>query len=109
MPGPRRPKCWSRAAIGPWCGRGWMMTRSLGTTEFRPGWADRVRRHVAIARAIVAFERIWPALWPATGIFGFGLTIALLDGFSPLSWPLHAFILACFVTAIGLALYLNLQ
>jgi uncharacterized protein (TIGR02302 family) len=85
------------------------MTRSLLSTELRPGWADRVRRHVFLARVILAFERIWPALWPATGIVGVGIAAALLDAFAPLPWPLHALILACFVTAISLTLYFNLQ
>ncbi len=85
------------------------MTRSLLTTEFRPGSADRLKRFVALARGLLAFERVWPALWPATGILGLGLAAALFDIFAPLAWPLHALILASIETAIGLLLYLNLQ
>jgi uncharacterized protein (TIGR02302 family) len=86
-----------------------MMTRLSQPTEFRTGYASRVGRFVAAARAVLAWERIWPALWPATGILGAGLAAALLDAFAPLAWPLHALILACFVTAISLALYFNLR
>jgi len=78
-------------------------------TEFLTGSARRIGAHVAIARAVLAWERIWPALWPATGIAGAGLAAALLDAFAPLSWPLHALILAGFVTAICLALHFNLR
>src|SRR5512141_42175 len=109
MPDPRHRKSWSRAANGPWYGRGWTMTRSLLSTELRPGWTDRIRRHVVLARAILAFERVWPALWPATGIVGIGIAAALFEAFALLPWPLHALILACFVTAIALTLYFNLQ
>ena len=78
-------------------------------TEFLTGSADRIGRHVAAARAILAWERIWPALWPATGIVGVGFAAALLDAFAPLAWPLHALILASFVTAIALTLSFNLR
>jgi len=83
------------------------MTRFSQPTEFRTG-SDRTGRYVAAARAALAFERIWPALWPATGIAGIAIAAALLELFAPLSWPLHALILSSFVTAIALALYFNL-
>jgi len=90
------------------------MTRFTPPTEFRPGsgkngWDKRVRRHVILARAILGFERIWPALWPASGIAGLVLGAALFDLFTPLPWPLHALILACITTAIALTLYFNLE
>ncbi len=85
------------------------MTRFSETTEFRPGWAERAERFVAAARIIVGFERVWPALWPATGIAGLALAASLFNLFSPLPWPLHSLILACLVTAIALTLYFNLE
>ncbi len=85
------------------------MTRYSGTTEFRPGWAERAERYVAAARFIVGFERVWPRLWPATGIAGLSVAAALFNLFSPLPWPLHSLILACLVTAIALTLYFNLE
>ena len=85
------------------------MTRFSATTEFRPGWAERAERYVAAARLIVGFERVWPGLWPATGIAGLGVAAALFNLFSPLPWPLHALILACLVTVLALTLYFNLE
>jgi uncharacterized protein (TIGR02302 family) len=85
------------------------MTRLSATTEFHPGWAERAEHYVKAARALLAFERLWPALWPATGLAGLGLTAALLNLFAPLPWPLHALVLACAVTAIALSIYFNLE
>jgi uncharacterized protein (TIGR02302 family) len=85
------------------------MTRYSQPTEFPPGSkASRIERLVFATRAILTWERIWPLLWPASGIAGLGLAAALFDVLPPLPWPLHALILASFVTAIGLALYINL-
>jgi uncharacterized protein (TIGR02302 family) len=85
------------------------MTRYSQPTEFPPGSkASRIERLVFATRVILAWERIWPLLWPASGIAGLGLAAALFDVLPPLPWPLHALILASFVTAIGLALYINL-
>jgi len=85
------------------------VTRTSQPTEFPPGSkASRIERLVFAARAILAWERLWPLLWPASGIAGLGLAAALFDVLPPLPWPLHALILAGFVTAIGLALHFNL-
>jgi uncharacterized protein (TIGR02302 family) len=86
-----------------------MMTRFSATTEFRPGWAERAERFIAGARGVIAFERIWPALWPATGIAGLAIAGALFGVFPLLAWPLHALVLACLVTAMALTLYFNLE
>jgi len=51
------------------------------------------------------FERGWPRLWPATGILGLFLALALFDAFVALPWTLHAFILSAVVTGTGLCLY----
>lgn len=85
------------------------MTRFTLPTEFRPGWDKRIRRYLVLARAILAFERIWPALWPASGIAGLTLAAGLFDAFTPLPWPLHALILAVLTTAIALTLYFALE
>ena len=83
------------------------MTRYSHQTEFPPG-SSRIERHVLVARAILTWERLWPALWPASGIVGLGLAAALFNLLAPLPWTLHALILASFVTAIALSLYFNL-
>ncbi|GAA0550416.1 TIGR02302 family protein [Rhizomicrobium palustre] len=100
------------------------MTRFTLPTEFRPGsgkkgsdkkgsgnkgWDKRVQRFVGLARAILAFERVWPALWPAIGIAGLVLTAGLFGAFIPLAWPLHALILACLTTGLALSFYFNLE
>ncbi len=85
------------------------MTRTSQPSEFQAGSADGIAGHVAAARFILAWEKLWPGLWPAGGIAGLFLAAALFDVFAPLPWPLHALILASFVTAIALALYFNLE
>jgi uncharacterized protein (TIGR02302 family) len=86
-----------------------MMTRFSATTEFRPGWAERAERFIKVARAVIAFERVWPGLWPATGIAGIAVAAALFGLCPLLVWPLHALVLACLVTAIALTLYFSLE
>jgi len=85
------------------------MTRFTLPTEFRPGWDKRVRRYLIVARAILTFERIWPALWPASGIAGLTIVAGLCGVFMLLPWPLHALILACLTTTIALTLYFQLE
>jgi len=83
------------------------MTRYSQPTEFRPGSRTRrVEAFVLGARAVLAWERVWPALWPASGIAGIFLAAALFDLPKFLPWPLHALVLAAAITAIGLSLYL---
>src|SRR6185312_2826697 len=81
------------------------MTRLSPPTEFRPGSDRRAGRFVLAARAAVGWERVWPALWPATGIAGLFIAAALLALPTLLPWPLHALLLAAIVSAIGLSLY----
>src|SRR5215472_14383921 len=105
-----RLKCWSMAGIGASCGHDWTMTRLSGPTEFRNGFkTSRVERYVALARAFVGWERIWPALWPASGLVGLFVAAALFDLFAPLPWTLHALILAACVSGTGLLAFLNLR
>ncbi|MDE2133085.1 MAG: DUF4175 family protein [Alphaproteobacteria bacterium] len=85
------------------------MTRYSQPTEFRTGSrSSRIERAVFAARAVLIWERLWPLLWPASGIAGLGLAAALFDAFAPLPWIVHALVLACLVTAVGLSLYFNL-
>ena len=53
-----------------------------------------------LARAVLWFERLLPALLPAIGVAAAFLTVALLDWFVPLPWWLHAALL----TLTGLAI-----
>ena len=86
------------------------MTRLSPSTDFRPGSKTRrTEAFVAAARAALTFERVWPALWPATGIAGLFLAAALFGLPQLLPWPLHALLLAACITAMGLSLYFNLE
>lgn len=71
--------------------------------------SDRLARAVWAARVLVGFERAWPRLWPASGLVGLFVALALFGLLPLLPWPLHALILAGFVTAIGLSLFFGLQ
>ncbi len=82
------------------------MTRLSPATEFPPGSeAGRLDAFIAGERAILAWERVWPALWPASAIVGLFAAAALFGLPALLPWPLHALILAAVITATGLSLY----
>jgi uncharacterized protein (TIGR02302 family) len=87
-----------------------MMTRYLAPNEFPTGSrTEETSRYVALSRAALLWERVWLALWPASGIAGLFVATALFDLFSPLPWALHALILSGTLTAIGLALYFGFR
>ncbi len=54
----------------------------------------RVARKRGLARAVLSFERLWPALWPAVGVAGLFLCAALLDVLPSLTAVPHAVLLA---------------
>src|ERR1700744_635192 len=86
------------------------MTRLSPSTDFRPGSKTRrTEAFVAAARAALTWERVWPALWPATGIAGLFIAAALFGLPQLLPWPLHALVLSACITAMGLSLYFNLE
>ena len=66
-------------------------------------------RRLLLARAALLWERIWPSLWPAAGVVGTFLVLALFDVPARLPSAVQALLLA--VTGVGLAaaLYLGLQ
>jgi uncharacterized protein (TIGR02302 family) len=68
-----------------------------------------VESFVLAARAALAWERVWPALWPATGIAGLFAAAALFGLPSLLPWPLHALLIAGCITAAGLSLHLSFE
>lgn len=65
---------------------------------------DRIERFVAVARAAILWERVWPALWPASGILGLYLAAALFDIFSHLPGFLHVLLLMAAAAGMGFAL-----
>jgi len=87
-----------------------MMTTYSDPSEFQTGSkAERTGRFVAWSRAALTWERVWPALWPASGFVGLFAALALFDAFTPLPWILHALLLSAAITATGLALYYGLR
>ena len=61
--------------------------------ESPAGSISHIERHVALARAAIAWERFWRRLWPASGIAGAFAAFALLGVFPYLPGLLHALIL----------------
>src|SRR4051794_41476616 len=64
---------------------------------------DEPRFRLGLARAALAWEQIWPALWPATGVAGLFIAIALFNVLPSLGGWLHALILLLFAMAFGAA------
>ena len=63
-------------------------------------------RRLLLSRAALAWERLWPAVWPMLCVGGLFAVIALLDLLSLLPGPVHAAILAGFALAfIGAAIW----
>lgn len=63
-----------------------------------------LRRRRRLARAVLLFEQVWPAIWPALGIAGLFLCAALLDLLPLLPGWAHATVLALTALAALVAL-----
>lgn len=86
------------------------MTRYSDPSEFQTGSrVEHTERLILASRGALLWERVWPALWPASGIAGVFVAAALFDLFSPLPWAIHALILSAAITGIGLCLYFSFQ
>src|SRR5512143_3788353 len=78
--------------------------------ESLPGLAnDRIERFIAFARAALAWERVWPALFPIAAIAGLYASAALLGVFDSIPGEIHALLLAVSATAIGFFLQRNVH
>ncbi len=66
-------------------------------------------RRLVLARAALLWERAWPSLWPACGVVGLFLTLALLDVWRLLSGWTHVSALALFAAALAYALWRPLR
>ena len=58
-----------------------------------------------LAQAALSWERLWRALWPASGIVGLFLVLALFDMLPLLPGALHVAVLALFAGGLGYALW----
>lgn len=61
-----------------------------------------VNRRIALARAALVWEQVWPALWPLLGVAGLFLAVSLLGLWNAVPRWTHLVIMAGFVLA-GLA------
>src|SRR5579884_3391041 len=86
------------------------MTSLLDSIASRTGWkADRSERYIALARAVIVWERVWPALWPASGIVGAYFAAALLGLFAVIPASLHTLLLFATIVGTAYALYRGLR
>jgi len=70
---------------------------------------DRSERYIAVARLSLWWERVWPGLWPATGIIGLFATAALFDLFAQIPASLHLILLLVALGLAGYFLFRNFQ
>jgi uncharacterized protein (TIGR02302 family) len=78
--------------------------------EIAPGEAQaRLARRLAQARAVLAWEQTWPALWPLLALAGVFLVVALLDVLPHLEAWLHACVLAIFAAAAAIVAWRSLR
>ncbi|MGC4106961.1 MAG: DUF4175 family protein [Thermomicrobiales bacterium] len=68
-----------------------------------------LRRRRVLARAILLFERTWPAVWPALGVLGLFLCLALLDVPPALPALVHLLLLVLVAGAAGWLLVRGLR
>src|SRR5207302_9383637 len=75
----------------------WLSSRAGASTATkqndRQARPQRAERFIAVARAILLWERVWPAMWPGMGIVGLGMIFALIGLFGILPGAAHAVIL----------------
>ena len=82
------------------------MTRSANTESPPAERAPpRLDRQLRLARLALYWEWLWPALWPAVGICGLFLVLALFDVLPRLPGWLHLSVLMGFAAAFGFALW----
>ncbi len=74
-------------------------------SDDRPGLPETVNRRVLLSWASLGAERLWPVLWPAGGIAGLFVILALANVFVYLPEWLHLVSLIGFACAIGWAFW----
>lgn len=66
---------------------------STETGNNREAKRQRAERFIAIARLILLWERVWPAMWPGMGVIGLGMILALVGLFGVIPGSVHAIVL----------------
>ena len=64
-----------------------------GLTPSRPPGSGRIAGLLALTRGALFWERLWPALWPLTGVISLFLALALVDMLPRLPGWLHVVLL----------------
>src|SRR5580698_5398905 len=81
------------------------MTRLSNLTASPTGLStERPARVVATARLAILWERVWRALWPASGIIGLFCAAAWLGLFAMLPGWLHTILLAVILFGVAVAI-----
>ncbi|HEX3673683.1 MAG TPA: DUF4175 family protein [Rhizomicrobium sp.] len=78
------------------------MTTTSDAISSPPGSPER---HVALARGVLWWERVWPALWPASGIAELYFVAALFGLIDRVPASLHGLVQAFTLACIGLVAY----
>jgi uncharacterized protein (TIGR02302 family) len=81
----------------------------LVSIDSQPGSHSRIERRIALARAAIWWEGVWPRLWPASGILALFVALALFGVFAHLPAVLHALVLMAVFGATGYFLYRNFE
>lgn len=81
-----------------------MVVRNSGNDSSGPDPLNaRLHRHLVVARWGMAFERLWPAIWPAVGVTGFYIAFSLFDPWTQLPIWIH---LLALVSCLGAAFFI---
>ena len=70
---------------------------------------DEPRFRLGLARGALAWEQIWPAFWPAAGVAGLFIAMALFNVLPSLGGWLHALVLLLFAAAFGAAVWYGIR
>ncbi|MDB5370879.1 MAG: hypothetical protein JWP20_2437, partial [Roseomonas sp.] len=73
--------------------------------DARDPLSRRLARGRRLARLALAWEALWPRLWPVLGVSGLFVAVALLGVFLVLPGWLHLLVLAGFAFALGAMLW----
>jgi len=82
------------------------MTNLWDSIASRTGWkAEPHERVIALARAALLWERVWPALWPATGLLGLYLALSFFGIPGALPGALRSLLLLGVLAGTGYLLF----
>ncbi|MBI1260549.1 MAG: TIGR02302 family protein [Rhizobiales bacterium] len=73
--------------------------------EGPPKLPRRIEWRIRAAMVLLTWERLWPAMWPATSMAGIFIALALLGTFTNMAPSLHWTILAGFALAMTASLW----